>query len=62
MDNIYTLNEVGAFIWEQLDGKTSNQEVCNKIIEHFEVSPEEAETDLTEFVKQLEKVGVVRKI
>ena len=62
VNSIYTLNEVGGFIWEQIDGKKSNQEVCKKLVEHFEVSPEKAETDLVEFIKQLVKVGAVRKV
>lgn len=61
VDSIYTLNEVGAFIWEQIDGKKRNRDICDALVEQFDVTRKEAETDLSEFIKQLEKVGVVRK-
>jgi hypothetical protein len=54
MDAVYTLNEVGAFIWEQIDGKKSLIEIIEKITFEFHVDAETAKTDLIEFIKQAE--------
>ena len=59
MDSIYTLNEVGARVWELLDGQTPLGEIRDTIVEEFEVGPEEAEADLLAFVQQLVRVGAV---
>jgi len=60
MGSIYNLNEVGAFIWEHLDGKKTLLDIRNMIIEEFEVSPKEAEEDLVAFVSQLKEIEAIR--
>ena len=57
LENIYTLNEVGAFIWELIDGKRQLKEIKERIVEEFEVSEEEAENDLIDFIQQLKAIG-----
>ena len=59
MGSIYNLNEVGAYIWEHLDGEKTLSDIKNKIAVEFEVSPETAEEDLMEFVNQLEEIEAV---
>ena len=60
LESIYTLNEVAARIWELLDGKKTVESIKEKIVEEFEVSPQEAEKDLNEFLQKLEKIEAVR--
>jgi len=62
VDSIYTVNEVGSRIWELIDGEKSLSEIRDVIIDEFEVSNEEAEKDLIEFLQQLEQVGAVRPV
>ena len=59
LGSIYTLNEVAARIWELIDGKIKASEIKNKIVEEFEVTPEEAEKDLIEHLQQLEEVKAI---
>lgn len=59
---IYTLNEVGAFIWEHLDGKNRFLDVRDLILEEFEVSPEQAEEDLAELVDDLKEIGAISQM
>ena len=61
MDCIYTLNPVGAFIWERLDGQTTLAELQVALADEFEVEAQVAAADLLEFVQELESVGAVRK-
>ena len=62
LDSIYTLNEVGARVWELLDGERSLIQIIECIVDEFEVSPDNAETDVLKFVHNLEQVGAVRVV
>jgi methyltransferase-like protein len=53
IDSIYTLNDTAAYIWGQIDGQKSVGEIKKRILEEFEVTPEDAERDLTEHLQQL---------
>lgn len=56
MTEIYTLNEVGSFIWDQIDGKNSEEDVVKAITEEFEIDELTAKNDLSEF---LNKIGAL---
>ena len=59
LESIYTLNETAARIWELIDGKIKVEEIKEKIIEDFEVTPEEAEKDLIGHLRQLEGIKAI---
>ena len=59
LESISTLNEVAARIWELIDGKKKVREIKDKIVEEFEVTPEEAEKDLIEYLQQLEGIEAI---
>jgi hypothetical protein len=56
---IYNLNEVGSRIWELIDGGVTIRQIRDRLVEEYEVTPEQAEADLIEFLGQLEQAGVV---
>ena len=62
LESIYTLNEVAARIWELIDGKKKVKEIKGKIMEEFEVTPEEIEKDLTELLQKLEKIDGIKEV
>jgi len=45
-----------------IDGKRKVKEIKDKIIEEFEVTPEEIEKDLTELLQKLEKIEGIKNI
>lgn len=59
LESIYTLNETGARIWELIDGKIKVEEIKEKLIEEFEVTPEEVEKDIIEHLMQLEEIKAI---
>ncbi len=59
LESISTLNEVAARIWELIDGKKKVKEIKDKIVEEFEVTPQQAEKDLIEYLKQLKKISAI---
>ena len=62
MGYIYNLNELAAFVWENLDGKDRLLNIKNLIVEEFEVSAQQAEEDLCEFVDDLKEIGAIEKV
>lgn len=49
------LNEVSAEIWKGLQEEKSKEEILNSILQEFDVSMEEASTDLEDFLHQLKE-------
>jgi hypothetical protein len=60
LDSIYTLNEVGATIWELIDGTTTVEEIVSAVTRGFEVDTEQARVDVLEFVTSLAQAGLIR--
>ena len=56
---IFTMNTVGARIWELLDGETTVAQVKDTIVTEYEVTLEQAEADILEFLAELEQIGAV---
>lgn len=54
LNNIYTLNEVGALMWELIDGDRSIKDIKDIILQEYEVTPEQADADIKEFIEDLE--------
>ena len=61
LDAIYNLNEVGAFIWERIDGSTTAAQIAEAVSSEFEVMPGEAAMDIEEFIADLEKAGILER-
>ena len=53
MQRIFTLNDVGAFVWANLDGERSLGEICEDLRTEFDVHKEQAEKDLGDFISDL---------
>ena len=62
MGFIYNLNEVGAFVWEHLDGRSRLLDIKDMISEEFEVSSKKAEEDLCEFIRQLKEIEAIIQV
>ena len=57
---LFTLNEVGAFIWERLDGKRKLEDILEEIVAEYEVSREQADRDLRELIDSLSELKAIR--
>jgi hypothetical protein len=62
MGCIYNLNEVGAFIWEHLDGRKSLETIKENILDEFDTPPETAVEDLNDFMAQLKEIEAVYQV
>ena len=61
MESLYTLNEVGARVYELVDGERSVRDICTVIVEEFDVSAEKAEADVVEFLEQLISIDSIEE-
>ena len=59
MNCIYNLNELGAFIWQNIKCKNSVSDIKEMIISEFEVTETQAEADLDEFVSDLKEIEAI---
>jgi hypothetical protein len=59
MNCIYNLNEVGAFIWQNIKCKHSVADLKHMILSEFEVSESQAEADLNEFINDLKEIEAI---
>jgi hypothetical protein len=55
MQRIFTLNPVADFIWNNIDGGQSMGAIRNKVLTHFDVTGEQADRDIMEFIEELIK-------
>lgn len=53
MENLYTLNEVGAFIWEKIDGKRTVNQIAQLLLNEFEAEETAARNDVKDFFNDL---------
>jgi hypothetical protein len=55
MKEIFTLNEVGSFIWNTIDGKCTEEDIAAAIIEEFDIDEFTAKKDMEEFLDKLKQ-------
>ena len=59
MESIYNLNTVGAYVWGCLDVQRTLLDITISVTQAFEVSPEEAQGDLFDFMGQLKEIEAI---
>jgi Coenzyme PQQ synthesis protein D (PqqD) len=60
LDGVYTLNDVGSFIWNKIDGRTSVADLAEAVCAEFDVTLEQAADDVDEFLEALMSRGLAR--
>lgn len=54
-NGMITVNETGAFLWKILTKGATKEELLHAMLEEYEVSAEEAEADIDEFLQLLQE-------
>jgi len=57
---IYTLNKVGSELWRLIDGKNSLGDIKKRILENFDATPKEAESQMKGFLKDLQEIRAIK--
>ena len=55
MKNLFALNEVGAYIWDNIDDKNTIENIVDLVMKEFETDFETANKDTLDFLEQLNK-------
>ena len=61
-DVTHSLEDLGAFIWNQLDGRQDLATVLRAVMEEYDVTYEVAEADLQVFVSELLGAEVILQV
>jgi methyltransferase-like protein len=59
MNSVYTLNETGAFIWEQIDGKRCVKELIEVLVEEYETDEKTASEDVFTFLDEMKNYLII---
>lgn len=62
METLYTLNEVGARVYELIDGTRPVREIVSAIVTEFQVTEQQAQSDVRDFIDQLLEIDSIRKV
>lgn len=59
---MFALSEVGQFIWSLADGTRGLPELVAEVEREFDVAPEQARADVSEFIEKLRAYGLVHEV
>jgi len=59
MNQLFTLKDTGAFIWEQINGKNSVEDILNLLLDEFEINSDTAIKDIFRFLEELEEKKMI---
>ena len=58
-NGLFALNELGGFIWDLLPEADTEEDILKAILEEYEVSWEQAQKDLREFLDKLKRLNII---
>lgn len=58
-NGLFVLNELGAFIWNILPEAKNEAEICAAVLAEYDVSAEEANKDIAEFLTKLKEMEII---
>lgn len=58
-NGIINLNETGAFLFELLQNGAEREDLIEKMLEEYEVSPEKAASDIDIFIQKVKEADVL---
>jgi len=59
MDCIYTLNDVGAFIWDLLKEPQTREALIAGVLADYDIDPEVVTADVSQFLDEMTLVGAL---
>ena len=58
-DGLITMNEIGKFIWENIESAKDEEELLQRILDEYEVDKDVAKADLDEFLGKLKEIDII---
>lgn len=57
----FSLNQSATAIWEKLETPLSLEELCKRLVEEYEVEPEQCRREVEEHLDKMIKIGLIIK-
>lgn len=61
MQKLFAVQDVGALIWEKLNGRNDEEQICDAIVTKFDIDKESARKDFLRFIDELQTAGLIEK-
>ena len=58
-NGLITVNDVGAFIWNNIGKSSSEEEILNLILDEYDIDKGSAKKDLGEFLGKLREAEII---
>ena len=58
-NELITVNEIGMFLWEELQEERTEEELVQRILEEYEVEEDVAREDVRDFIELLQEGGAL---
>ncbi len=58
-NGLITVNEIGRFIWENLESSKDEEELLQRILDEYDVDRDTAQKDLDEFLQVLRDRDII---
>jgi hypothetical protein len=62
MDCIYTLNDVGAFVWARLEAPATEAELKKAVLDEYAADLEAVAVDLDRFLRGMVDIDAIRRV
>ncbi|MDX2051161.1 MAG: PqqD family protein [Polyangiaceae bacterium] len=60
--SVFVLNESASVLWSKLAQSATEESLVQALLDEYELSPEQARTDVTTFIATLSDVGLVQAV
>ena len=58
-NGLFALNDLGSFIWDRLPDAGGEEDILKAILDEYDVSREQAQADLREFLDKLNQLNII---
>lgn len=58
-NGLFALNELGAFLWDRLEGAADEETLVQAVLAEYEVDEITARTDTAEFLQKLREMDIL---
>ncbi len=62
MQRLFTVNELGERIWQQLDGNHTLEAIRLELLDAYDVDEVNLDDDIREFIEKLLQAGLIEKV
>ena len=60
-NGMLTLNDTGVFFWNLLSESTTKEKLLEEVLKEYDVSREEAQKDIDEFIEKLREAKILEE-